>query len=157
MQGNAVRIENWEGSIVSRPSVVVTPKGFKDLIAIVTDERKYPSPVRPLGSNCSTTRCAVADQGTLVAMSHMTQILEIGRDFVRAQAGAQCVDVARILKNHGLEFCVNLDMGNLTIGSAACGGTKSASMQGEYGQCCAASSTFLPMRSWPSMAASSRQ
>jgi hypothetical protein len=35
-----------------------------------------------------------------------------------------------------LQFYVNVELGNLSIGSAACGGTKDASMPGEFGQVC---------------------
>ena len=38
------------------------------------------------------------------------------------------------LQLHSLQFFVNVEIGNLTMGSAACGGTKDASMPGEFGQ-----------------------
>src|SRR6202011_4939142 len=45
-------------------------------------------------------------------------------------------DAAQELRQHNLQFYVNVELGNLTIGSAACGGTKDASMPGEFGQVC---------------------
>jgi hypothetical protein len=42
--------------------------------------------------------------------------------------------VSHELQRHGLQFNVNVEIGNLTLGSAACGGTKDASMPGELGQ-----------------------
>jgi hypothetical protein len=46
------------------------------------------------------------------------------------------VGVAHQLERHNLQFYVNVELGNLTMGSAACGGTKDASMPGEFGQVC---------------------
>jgi len=134
MRKAKAEITNWEGSIASHPRIVVSPKNVKELTDIVSNAKNYPSPVRAVGSNCSTTRCAVADRGTLVDMRQMNSILEIGRETVRVQAGALYIDVAERLKEHGLEFYVNVELGNLTIGSAACGGTKDSSVAGEFGQ-----------------------
>ena len=130
------QVRNWFGSIVSFPSVVTEAENVQDIIAIVQDTEKYPSPIRAVGSNHSTTPCGVADNGTLVLMRKMNRIVNIGTDTVTAEAGALYIDVAKELQKHGLQFYVNVEIGNLTIGSAACGGTKDASMPGEFGQAC---------------------
>jgi hypothetical protein len=127
---------NWFGSIVSFPSVVTEVENVQDIVAIVQDTEKYPSPIRAVGSNHSTTPCGVADKGTVVGVRKMNRILNIGADTVTAEAGALYIDVAKELQKHGLQFFVNVEIGNLTIGSAACGGTKDASMPGEFGQAC---------------------
>jgi hypothetical protein len=88
----------------------------------------YPSPVRAVGSNHSTTPCGVADDGTLVVMRHMNRILNIGPDSVTAEAGALYIDVAKELQKHNLQVFVNTEIGGLSIGSGACCGTKDASM-----------------------------
>ena len=131
-------VQNWGGSIRSFPKIVVQAETVEDIVDIVRDPQRFPSPVRAVGSNHSTTRCGVADQGTVVAMTQMNQILEINHDemTVTAQAGALYIDVAHQLLEHNLQFYVNVELGNLTLGSAACGGTKDASMPGEYGQVC---------------------
>jgi FAD/FMN-containing dehydrogenase len=98
------------------------------------DRDRYPSPVRAVGSNHSTTACGVAEGGTLVVMRHMDRVLEIRDDAVTVQAGALYLDVNQELRKHNRQFHVNLELGNLTMGSAACGGTKDASMPGEFGQ-----------------------
>ena len=67
-------------------------------------------------------------------MTTMNRVIEIGPDTVTAEAGALYIDVARELLRHRLQFYVNVELGNLTVGSAACGGTKDASMPGEFGQ-----------------------
>lgn len=127
---------NWGGTIISHPQVVVHPQTVEDIVAIMQDQETYPAPIRAVGSNNSTTRCGVANGGTVVDMTAMNQILDIGKDTVTAQAGALYIDVAEKLHHKGLQFFVNVELGNLSVGSAACGGTKDASMPGEFGQVC---------------------
>jgi hypothetical protein len=67
-------------------------------------------------------------------MSTMNQIQQISAEAVTAQAGAIYIDVAQELQKKNLQFYVNTEIGNLSIGSAACCGTKDGSMPGEYGQ-----------------------
>ena len=98
------------------------------------DADKYPSPVRARGSGHSTTVCGVADGGTVINMKPMSRILDIGTDTVTAEAGAMLIDVAKELEQRGLQFYVNIELGNATIGSLACCATKDASMPGEFGQ-----------------------
>lgn len=129
-----VEVQNWFGSITSSPHVVVEVESVDEIIAIVKDRERYPSPVRAVGSNHSTTPCGVAEEGTLIVMRKMDRILEIRDDTVTAQAGALYIDVNQELLQHNLQFYVNVELGNLTIGSAATGGTKDASMPGEFGQ-----------------------
>jgi FAD/FMN-containing dehydrogenase len=132
MQGAVVH--NWFGSITSSPRVVVEVNTVEEIVAIVKDPERYPSPVRAVGSNHSTTECGVAEGGTLIVMRNMDRILEIRDDTVTAQAGALYIDVNHELLKRNLQFYVNVELGNLTIGSACCGGTKDASMPGEFGQ-----------------------
>lgn len=131
-----LHISNWFGTISSRPQVVAHPRGVEDIIAILQDPERYPSPVRAVGSLHSTTACGMADGGTAVVMRGMDRILDIGPDTVTAEGGALYIDVAKELQKHGLQFYVNVELGNMTIGSAACGGTKDASLPGELGQVC---------------------
>jgi hypothetical protein len=127
-------ITNWFGDISSNPAVVVQPGSVDEIVAVLKNPAHYPSPVRAVGSNHSTSPCGVADGGTLIQMSKMNAILEITTDAVTAQAGAIYIDVAQELEKRGLQFYVNTEIGNLSVGSAACCGTKDASMPGEYGQ-----------------------
>lgn len=124
---------NWFGDIRATPAVVVRPTSVEELRAVVRDRDRYPSPVRAAGSNHSTTRCVVADSGTVVDMRGMNRILEIGDETVTAEAGALYIDVAKALEQKGRQFFVNIELGNLTMGSAACTHTKDASFQGEFG------------------------
>ena len=131
---SSLEVTNWFGDLVSHPQVMVEPNSVEDIIAVLKNPGKYPSPVRAVGSNHSTSPCGVADGGTLIKMTNMNRILDITGDTVTAQAGALYIDIAHELENHGLQFYVNTEIGSLSTGSAACAGTKDASMPGEYGQ-----------------------
>jgi len=123
------RVENWGGSVVSYPRKVVRPLSASQIQQVVTDPVTYPSPVRAVGSNHSTTECGVADGGTLLEMEGLAEI-RVDRQAltVTAGAGALYVDVAEALAREGLQLYVNPEIGNVSIGSACCGGTKDASM-----------------------------
>ncbi|MGE5765142.1 MAG: FAD-binding oxidoreductase [Mycobacterium leprae] len=126
-------VTNWFGDITSHPQVVVEANSVDDIVAVMQDSARYPSPVRAIGSNHSTTPCGVADGGTVIHMK-MNQVLSFGADTVTVEAGALYIDIAQELEDHGLQFYVNTEIGSLSAGSAACAGTKDASMPGEYGQ-----------------------
>ncbi|MBX2868853.1 MAG: SDR family NAD(P)-dependent oxidoreductase [Acidiferrobacterales bacterium] len=132
------RWTNWEESISLNAGKAVLPSSVEEICRIVKDSDQYPSPIRPAGSRHSTTHCGVADGGTLVITRKMDRVVEIDRDnlTVTVEAGALYIDVARKLREHGLQFYVNVEIGNLTMGSAASTGTKDASMPGEFGQVC---------------------
>ena len=127
-------VTNWFGDLISHPKVIVDAHSPDDIAAVLKDPAKYPSPVRAVGSNHSTSRCGTADGGTLIRMSGMNRILNIGADSVTVQAGAIYIDIAKELEKHRLQFYVNTEIGSLSAGSAACAGTKDASMPGEFGQ-----------------------
>ncbi|MFN7994770.1 MAG: FAD-binding oxidoreductase [Bryobacteraceae bacterium] len=127
-------VSNWFGDIVSHPAVVVEATSVKDIVNVLTHPDQYPSPVRAVGSNHSTAACGVADGGTLIKMAKMSAILDVSNDSVTTQAGAIYIDVAKELEMRGLQFYVNTEIGSLSMGSAACCGTKDASMPGEFGQ-----------------------
>jgi FAD/FMN-containing dehydrogenase len=127
-------VTNWFGDLVSHPTVIVEARTVDDIRRILTDPGRFPSPVRAVGSNHSTTTCGVAEGGTLIRMEAMHRILRIGQDTVTAEAGALYVDVAEALRERNLQFHICTEIGNLSMGSAACAGTKDSSMPGEYGQ-----------------------
>jgi FAD/FMN-containing dehydrogenase len=126
-------VTNWFGNIVSHPSVIVQAHSVEDIVAVLKDPVKYPSPVRAVGSNHSTAPCGVADGGTLIQMK-MNRILNIGPDSLTVDADATHLDMAKALEAKQLQFYVNTEIGSLSAGSAACAGTKDASFPGEYGQ-----------------------
>jgi hypothetical protein len=126
-------VSNWFGDIVSHPLVVVDATSVDDLIAILRDSSVYPSPVRVVGSNHSTTACGAADSGTLVRMK-MNRLLSVGADTLTVEAGALHLQMAKALEAQKLQFYVNTEIGSLSAGSAACAGTKDASFPDEFGQ-----------------------
>lgn len=126
-------VTNWFGNIVSHPAVIVEANSVDDIIAVVKDSVKYPSPVRAVGSNHSTAPCGVADAGTLIKMK-MNRILNIGTDSLTVEADATHLNMAKALEAQKLQFYVNTEIGSLSAGSASCAGTKDASFPGEYGQ-----------------------
>jgi len=129
-----VDVRNWFGDLDWEASVLVEARSVEDVVAVMRDADRCPSPVRGRGSGHSTTICGVADGGTVVDMTQMNRILDIGPDTVTAEAGALLIDVAKELEQRGLQFYVNIELGNATMGSLACCATKDASMPGEFGQ-----------------------
>lgn len=126
-------VTNWFGDLVSHPQVVVDAHSTADVVSVLTDRQKYPAPVRAVGSNHSTAPCGTADAGTLLRMK-MNRILHVGDASLTVEAGARHFELAKELEKRRLQFYVNTEIGSLSAGSAACAGTKDASMPGEYGQ-----------------------
>ena len=126
-------VTNWFGNLVSHPAVIVDAHTLDDVVTVLKDPATYPSPVRAVGSNHSTSACGVAEGGTLLRMK-MNQILSIGTDSLTVQADATHLQMAKVLDANKLQFYVNTEIGSLSAGSAACAGTKDGSFPGEYGQ-----------------------
>jgi FAD/FMN-containing dehydrogenase len=129
-----VEVRNWGRDLVSHPLVVVDARSVEDVVAAMRDPERHPAPVRAQGSGHSTTPCGEADGGTVIRMRALDRIVRIGVDTVTAEAGALLIDVAKALEQRNLQFYVNIELGNATIGSVACCATKDASMPGEFGQ-----------------------
>ncbi|HSC07188.1 MAG TPA: FAD-binding oxidoreductase [Steroidobacteraceae bacterium] len=127
-------VRNWEGTVVTRPRVIVRPKRVEDILTILENAKAFPSPVRAIGANYSQTRCGVADGGTIIDMTAMNNVLEINDHWIRVQPGAALSDVAAALEARGLQLPLNPDLGNITMGAAAVACTKDSSMPGGYGQ-----------------------
>ena len=128
-------ITNYDGGIVSTPQVVARPATVGELQEILRNRDKYPGPVRAVGSNHSLTPCA-SSTGTIVDMDGLDKVLRINAEAmtVTAQAGAQLVTVAAALRKLNLQFMLNIEIGNITLGSAACCQTKDSLDGVELGQ-----------------------
>ena len=131
----ATTLTNYDGSISTTPQQVVYPQTVAEIQAVLKDRAKYPSPVRAMGSHHSLTPCAVSD-GTIVNMSRMTRVLAIdeGKRTITAEAGLQYIEAANALRKQQLQFLLNIEIGNLTLGSAACCHTKDGLDGKEFGQ-----------------------
>ena len=132
----------WEGAVTLRPAVIVQPRTIDDVVRVVADAATYPSPVRAVGKLHSPAACSADIGGTMLDMTGMTRIIEIGHDFVTAEAGALYIDVAEELARHDKQFHINTEIGNVTLGAVACAATKDSSLIGtsHWGQV----SSFVP-------------
>jgi L-gulonolactone oxidase len=124
-----IKLQNWKREITYHANSIEIARSVDDIVRIVKDRERYPGPVRVKGSHHSTTRCVVNEGGTVIDITRMNRILAIDRQVktVTMEAGVLHIDAARALEKEGLQFYVNVEIGNLTVGSGACGGTKDAS------------------------------
>ncbi len=128
-------ISNYDGSIVTVPQQVVRPGSVEEIQAIMQQEDRYPSPVRAMGSFHSLTPCA-SSSGTVVSMAGLKKIVKIDPEALTftAEAGLQLIEGAEELRRHGLQFVLNIEIGNMTIGAAACCQSKDSLDGVEFGQ-----------------------
>jgi hypothetical protein len=129
------QVVNYDGSITTSPQQLVDPATVEELQGILRDPVRFPSPVRAMGHYHSLTPCASSD-GTIVDMSKMIQIIEIDSTNLAftAQAGLQIIDASKALRAKGLQLMLNIEIGNMTLGSAACCHSKDALDGIEFGQ-----------------------
>jgi FAD/FMN-containing dehydrogenase len=128
-------ITNYDGSIVTVPQELVRPATVEELQAIMRQADRYPGPVRAMGSFHSLTPCA-STSGTVVSMLGMNRILRIDPEkmTLTAQAGVKMVEAAVALREQNLQLILNIEIGNLTLGSAACCHTKDSLDGVHFGQ-----------------------
>jgi hypothetical protein len=129
------QVTNYDGSITSTPQQLVYPETVEEIQAILRDTVRFPSPVRAMGSYHSLTPCASSD-GTIVNMSRMAQVIGIDSTNLTftAQAGLEIIEAAKALRTHDLQMMLNIEIGNMTLGSAACCHSKDALDCFEFGQ-----------------------
>jgi FAD/FMN-containing dehydrogenase len=128
-------IVNYDGSITTSPKQLIYPETVEEIQSVLRDHARFPSPVRAMGSYHSLTPCASSD-GTIVNMSRMARVIDINtanRTFT-AQAGLQFIEASKALREHDLQFMTNIEIGNMTLGAAACCHTKDALDGIEFGQ-----------------------
>jgi FAD/FMN-containing dehydrogenase len=72
----------------------------------------------------------------MVDMSGMTRILDIDANnmTITAEAGLQWIDASKALRQHNLQFMTNVEIGNMTLGAAACCHTKDGLDGLQFGQ-----------------------
>lgn len=129
------RVTNYDGGITATPQQLVRPASVEELQAILKDTTRFPGPVRPMGSYHSLTPCASSD-GTIVDMKGLRRIIAIDPKgmTLTAQAGLEWIDASRELRKQNLQFMTNIEIGNMTLGSAACCHTKDGLDGIEFGQ-----------------------
>ncbi len=128
-------ISNYDGSVVTSPQEVVRPESVEELQAVLRDTKQFPAPVRAMGSYHSLTPCA-SSSGTIVSMSGLNRIVHLDTENMRltAQAGLQLVEASEFLRRHGVQFVLNIEIGNMTLGAAACCQTKDSLDGVQHGQ-----------------------
>jgi FAD/FMN-containing dehydrogenase len=131
------QVVNYDGSLTASPQQLVYPQSVDEIQAILRDSVTYPSPVRAMGSYHSLTPCVSSD-GTIINMSKMTQVVAIDSTNLTftAQAGMQIIDASIALRAQKLQMMLNVEIGNMTLGSAACCHSKDGLDGIEFGQVC---------------------
>ena len=113
-------------------SVVVRPKTVDDVVAILNDPQRYPGPVRPIGSDSGSTRCARTN-GTSIDMSGMNAIIRRTSGTVTVGAGMQLRSLADKLAADGLELSGVWEYPERTVGGLISSGSLSAGLPGDAG------------------------
>ncbi len=109
------------------------PRSGEDIVKVVTNPRKFPSPVRAVGANSSNTRCTKVQEGTLLDMTGMARLVQIKSGTVTVQAGMRLRDLARTLADHGLELVGSYEYPDRTVGGVISSGSLSAGMPADGG------------------------
>ena len=141
----ANQVVNYDGSITASPQQLVYPKSVDEIQAILRDPVTYPSPVRAMGNYHSLTPCASSD-GTIINMTKMASVVAIDAANLRftAQAGMQIIDAANALRAQKLQMMLNIEIGNMTLGAAACCHSKDALDGIQFGQV----SSYVTQMKW---------
>ena len=126
------RVSSGAGS--TGPAITVQTTAPSEILDVLRDWKRCPSPVRPIGSGSSTTRCNGASGGTVLDLSRMNRVLKIEEDTVTVQPGISLPDLAEALSEEGLELVGGFDLANRTVGGAVCGAGLEASIAGDVGQ-----------------------
>lgn len=116
------------------PAVTIQASTPTEIVQVLSDWKRYPAPVRPMGSGSSMTRCVTANGGTQLDLSPMNRVLKIDQDTVTVQPGISLPDLADTLAEEGLELVGGFDLASRTVGGAVCAAGLEASMAGDVGQ-----------------------
>ena len=101
----------------ARPQQLVRPKSVEELQNILRQRDRFPSPVRAMGSYHSLTPC-VSSPGTIVDMKALNKVVKIDAQKMTftAQAGLEMIEAADALRKQKLQFILNIEIGNMTLG-----------------------------------------
>lgn len=100
----------------SDAALIVEPTSPSELLDAVRDHKRFPSPLRPVGSGSSTTRATAAPGGTQVRLTSMNRVLRIDANTVTVQPGVALAELAATLAEEGLELVGGFDLANRTVG-----------------------------------------
>jgi hypothetical protein len=113
--------------------LTIQPRTAEEIAAVLTNPKKYPSPVRPVGANSSITRCTNVQEGTILDMRNMNRIVQLTPRTVTVQAGLRLRDLARKLAEHDLELVGSYDQPDRTVGGVISSGSLSAGTSDDGG------------------------
>jgi len=118
MNTNRARKHHSHSSGIT-PASIVRPKSADDIVRIVRNRKRYPTPVRVVGSGSATTRCAtLGNHGTLLDLSDLNRVVRVEGNMVTALAGITLAELADVLGHKGLELISGFDLANRTLGGA---------------------------------------
>lgn len=128
-------VTNYDGSLTANPRKLVYPETAEEIQAVLRDPATYPGPVRAKGSYHSLTPC-VSSPGTIVDMTRMTKIANIDKanNVFTAEGGLQIIEASKALRQQDMQFMTNIEIGNMTLGAAACCHSKDALDGIQFGQ-----------------------
>src|SRR4051812_1771828 len=119
---------NWNMSFFSRPAAWANPRNLDELIAVVKDRDKYPSPVRVGGHFHSVNDCWVTD-GTQLLLDNFNAVkVDMQAGTITVGAHVDMLGIRDALRPHKVQLEVMPEIGNATAGSLAVCGTKDASL-----------------------------
>jgi FAD/FMN-containing dehydrogenase len=126
---------NWGVSRTTKPAVYVEPTSYSDVQAVVADDKRFPTPIGPVGSISSVTSTMVNDGGTMLCTRKLDDVLGLerdvnGRQIVRVQAGCRLKKLNSWLQARGMEVPFQAEIGEAMVGSVAVGDTKDSSLNG---------------------------
>jgi len=110
----------------------VRPQSIDDVIDVLKDTRRYPGPVRPIGSNSGSTRNA-GTQGTLLDMTTMNKFMRRSAETVQVGAGMELRSLADRLAEDQLELVGSYEYPERTVGGLISSSSLSAAVPGDVG------------------------
>jgi hypothetical protein len=116
-----------------RSKITVRVTSAEQITAVLMDSRKYPSPVRPVGSDSGNTRATRVQEGTLMDMTGLNRIIKFTPKTVTVQAGVRLRDLAEKLAEHGRELIGGYDFPDRTVGGVISSGSLTAEIPNEGG------------------------
>jgi FAD/FMN-containing dehydrogenase len=109
---------------------VIRPTSLQQLQSILHPDSHYPTPIRPMGANSSSTQCNSAHGGTVIDMTAMKKISPVKDGTVTVEAGVTLQELAAHLAARGLEIPGCVDLVRRTVGGAVAGGSLGATHDG---------------------------
>ena len=67
-------------AVSAGPAVTIQASTPTEILQVLNDRKRCPTPVRPIGSGSSMTRCITANGGTQLDLSAMNRVLKIDRE-----------------------------------------------------------------------------